>query len=128
MINLNIPFPPTVNHMWGQSGHRKFLKKSAHEFRLKVQEEVIAKSAKITGRLAIFIALYAPTRRNYDIDNRCKAVLDALQHSGVFEDDEQVDFIWISLGRHRTKNRIKIGNQWIKLTIRIDLDTKNGLI
>ena len=95
MINLSIPFPPTVNHMWGQSGHRKFLKKSAHEFRLKVQEEVIAKSAKITGRLAIFIALYAPTRRQYDIDNRCKAVLDALQHCGVFEDDEQVDLIWI---------------------------------
>jgi crossover junction endodeoxyribonuclease RusA len=81
--------------MWGQSGHRKFLKKVAHDFRLKVQEEVIAKSAKIEGRLAIFIALYAPTRRQYDIDNRCKAVLDALQHSGVFEDDEQVDFIWI---------------------------------
>jgi crossover junction endodeoxyribonuclease RusA len=81
--------------MWGQSGHRKFLKKVAHDFRLKVQEEVIAKSAKIEGRLAIFIALYAPTRRNYDIDNRCKAVLDALQHSGVYLDDEQIDFIWI---------------------------------
>ena len=81
--------------MWGQSGHRKFLKKTAHEFRRKVQEEVIAKSAKIEGRLAIFIALYAPTRRQYDIDNRCKAVLDALQICGVYEDDEQIDFIWI---------------------------------
>ncbi len=95
MIKLTLPFPPTLNHMWGQSGHRKFLKKSAHQFREKVQEEVIDKSAKIHGRLAIFIALYAPTRRLYDIDNRCKAVLDALQHCGVFEDDEQVDFIWL---------------------------------
>lgn len=81
--------------MWGFAGKRKFLKKEAHEFRRIVQEEVIEKNAKISGRLAIFIALSAPTKRQYDIDNRCKAILDALEHAGVYLNDEQIDFIWI---------------------------------
>lgn len=37
------------------------------------------------------MALYAPTLRKYDIDNRVKSVLDALTHAGVWMDDEQVD-------------------------------------
>lgn len=95
MIKLTLPFPPTVNHMWGFAGKRKFLKKEAHEFRQVVQEAAIEAQAKIFGRVAIFVALYAPTKRKYDIDNRIKALLDALQAAGVFLDDEQIDFIWL---------------------------------
>ena len=95
MIKLTIPFPPTTNHMWGQAGKRKYLKKEAHEFRRIVQEAAIEAKAKISGRLAIFIALHAPTKRKYDIDNRVKAVQDALEHAGVFLNDEQIDFLWV---------------------------------
>ena len=95
MIKLTLPFPPTVNHMWGFSGKRKFLKKEAHEFRRIVQDAAIEANAKISGRIAIFVALYAPTKRKYDLDNRIKALLDALEHAGVFLNDEQIDFIWV---------------------------------
>lgn len=94
MIKLTIPWAPTVNHMWGQAGKRKFLKKSAHEFRLKVQEAVIEAKAKFVGeRAAVFVALYPPTKRKYDADNRLKAILDALEHTGVLYNDEIVDTI-----------------------------------
>jgi len=95
MINLTLPFPPTVNHMWGMSGKRKYLKKEAIDFRKAVTEAAIEAKAKISGRLAIFIALYPATKRKFDIDNRVKAVQDALQLAGVFLDDEQVDFLWV---------------------------------
>ena len=95
MIKLTLPFPPTVNHMWGFAGKRKYLKKEAHEFRRIVQEAAIEAQAKISGRIAIFVALYAPTKRKYDLDNRIKALLDALEHAGVFLNDEQIDFIWV---------------------------------
>ena len=95
MIKLVLPFPPTVNHMWGFAGKRKFLKKEAHEFHRIVQEAAIEANAKISGRLAIFIALYAPTKRKYDIDNRVKAIQDALEFAGVFLDDEQIDFLFV---------------------------------
>jgi crossover junction endodeoxyribonuclease RusA len=93
MIKLTLPFPPTVNHMWGFAGKRKYLKKEAHEFRRLVQEACIEANAKIHGRIAIFIALYPPTKRKFDLDNRIKALQDALEHAGVYLDDEQIDTI-----------------------------------
>ena len=81
--------------MWGFAGKRKFLKKEAHEFRGVVQDAAVEANAKISGRIAIFVALYAPTKRKYDLDNRIKALLDALEHAGVFLNDEQIDFIWV---------------------------------
>jgi Holliday junction resolvase RusA-like endonuclease len=80
--------------MWGQAGKRKFLKKAAHEFRAKVQDAVVEAKAKFIGeRAAVFVALYPPTKRKYDADNRLKCLLDALQHTGVIYDDEIVDTI-----------------------------------
>lgn len=93
MINLTLPFPPTVNHMWGFAGKRKYLKKEAHEFRRIVQEACVEAKAKIHGRIAIYIALYPPTKRKFDLDNRIKALQDALEHAGVYLDDEQIDTI-----------------------------------
>lgn len=84
-----------MNHAWGQCGTRKYLKKAGVEFRKSVSEAVAEQGQKITGRLAIFLSLYAPTKRKYDIDNRIKACLDALQLAGVFDDDEQVDVLWV---------------------------------
>lgn len=43
------------------------------------------------GRLKVCIELTAPNRRKFDIDNRIKACLDALQETGLFVDDEQID-------------------------------------
>lgn len=94
MIKLTLPFPLTVNHMWGQAGKRKYLKKAAHEFRLKVQDAVTEAKAKFIGeRAAVFVTLYPPTRRKYDADNRLKCLLDALEHTGVLYNDEIVDTI-----------------------------------
>jgi Holliday junction resolvase RusA-like endonuclease len=62
-----------------------------------VQEIVIEKHAKIKGdvRLAIFYAFYPPDKRRRDIGNYEKQTTDALMEAGVFEDDEQIDFIWL---------------------------------
>lgn len=95
MISLTLPFPPSTNHAWGMAGNRKYLKKACHEFRRKVTEAAQEAKARADGRLAVFASLYAPTRRLYDIDNRAKSLLDALQHAGVFDDDEQVDCLWL---------------------------------
>lgn len=96
-ITLCIPWPPSVNHYWGRRGHRSFISKKGLEYRAQVATEVRAQKADLhlTQRLMLFIAASPPDRRRRDIDNALKCPIDALQHAGVFCDDEQIDVLSI---------------------------------
>jgi len=96
MIKLDLPWPSSTNHSHHYGSGRKFLSKSTKIFREKVQEIVIdAKCGKIEGRLAVFYAFYPPDKRKRDIGNYEKQATDALMEAGLFDDDEQIDFIWL---------------------------------
>ena len=91
-IALTLPWPPSANHYWGQSGNRKYITKRGLAFREQVAESVAESGAHAgAGRLAVFVSLFQPTRRKCDIDNYMKALLDALQEAGLYENDEQID-------------------------------------
>lgn len=96
MIKLTLPWPSSTNHSHHYGSGRKFLSKKTKQFREKVQEIVIeANPSKIEGRLAVFYALYPPDKRRRDIGNYEKQTTDALMEAGLFDDDEQIDFIWL---------------------------------
>ena len=96
MIKLTLPWPSSTNHSHHYGSGRKFLSKKTKQFREKVQEIVInANSSKIEGRIAVFYALYPPDKRRRDIGNYEKQTTDALMEAGLFDDDEQIDFIWL---------------------------------
>ena len=95
-IYLDLPYPPTVNHYWGQSGKRRFLGKKGVEFR----EEVIkafrrSMQKSVDGRLSVHIDLFPPDRRIRDIDNVVKAIFDACQHAECYENDSMIDELHI---------------------------------
>lgn len=50
------------------------------------------------ARLEMKVVLYPRDRRKQDIDNRIKALWDALGDAGVFDDDEQIDVLHIERG------------------------------
>lgn len=95
-----LPWPPSMNTYWRRGGNVTYLTKRAKEFRSEVadcvREHFDYKGREtLRGRLALHLELTMPDRRRRDIDNHIKAAIDALQHAGLFYDDEQVDEIRI---------------------------------
>lgn len=95
-ILLDLPYPPSVNHYWGQAGNRRFIGKKGQQFRLAVAEACAdSKVQALDGKLSVHVALYPPDRRRRDIDNVLKSLLDACEHAGCFENDNQVEELHI---------------------------------
>ena len=88
-----LPWPPSVNTYWRKGPKVTYLSPKAKAFREDVLDALAGEEWEVPcfSRLGVHIELTLPDRRKRDIDNHIKAVLDALQHAGVFEDDEQVD-------------------------------------
>lgn len=91
MLALELPFPPSVNHYWRRVGFRTLISREGRRFRERVMALLAARKVQpILGRLSVELDLYPPDNRRRDLDNLPKAVLDALQHGGAYEDDSQI--------------------------------------
>lgn len=98
MIQIDLPWPPSVNHYWrtprsGPLAGRTMISEKGREYRAAVAEQVLLQRAahRLTERLAVEIQVIEPDRRARDIDNLLKATLDSLTHAGVWMDDQQID-------------------------------------
>ena len=86
-----LPYPPSINHYWRSIGNgRVLISKEGREYRSTVCSLLFG-SARLRGRLAISILATMPDKRKRDLDNIAKALLDALGHAGVYDDDSQID-------------------------------------
>lgn len=90
MIILNLPYPPSVNAYWLQSGKRRYISKRGVEFKNDVLE--ICKDVQGYGDMPVEVSidLHPRDKRLIDVDNCCKAILDSLQGAAIFNDDCQV--------------------------------------
>lgn len=98
--SVSLPVPPSVNSLYANNyGRGKGRYKTAAA---KAWEDIAvllcrAHLPKFSGRVAVTIEIrYA---REYDIDNRVKAVLDALQTAERIPNDKVVDRLLIIRGR-----------------------------
>lgn len=78
----------------------RYVSKRGREYRLDTAQCVIEQCPNITltERLCVDVILYPPDKRKRDLDNHMKALLDALTHAGLWEDDEQIDQLQIYRG------------------------------
>jgi crossover junction endodeoxyribonuclease RusA len=76
------------------------ISKAGKEFKAQVSDYVIEYRVPKLGsaRLEMQVILYPRDKRKQDIDNRIKALWDALGDAGVFDDDEQIDILMVSRG------------------------------
>lgn len=92
MIELELPYPPSVNHYWRRVGARTLISRGGRAFRQAVCSILAAHGIRpLAGPLEMVIDVYPPDRRRRDLDNLQKALLDALAHGGAYHDDSQID-------------------------------------
>lgn len=93
MIKLELPYPPTVNHYYGQKPRGgRYIKPEGKAFRIEVLAVAMQNKAcnYVTDDIEVYIEVYPPDKRKRDLDNINKALLDALEAAGVFKDDSQI--------------------------------------
>jgi crossover junction endodeoxyribonuclease RusA len=92
MIEITLPWPPSVNTYWRNFDGRMIISAKGREYRETVGDQMILqKQVKhFTGRLRVEIEAFRPDKRRRDLDNLLKATLDGLAHAGVYEDDSQI--------------------------------------
>ena len=91
MIDLELPYPPTVNTYYRHIGFRTLISREGRRYRQRVQALCAASGVRpVAGPLAVSLDVHPPDRRRRDVDNVQKPLLDALQHGGAYADDSQI--------------------------------------
>ena len=103
-LELILPWPPTVNSYYSVVGHQRGIRRISQRGR-QFREEVVAACLEqlgdfeaLTHRIYCEIILFPPDRRQRDLDNYMKSLLDAITHSQVWEDDSLIDQLVIHRG------------------------------
>lgn len=93
MIELTLPWPPTVNTYYRNFNGRSIISKKGREYRVAVAEQVLVQRAAkhIDHAVKVEIKAYRPDRRRRDLDNLLKALLDSMTHAGVMSDDALIE-------------------------------------
>ena len=104
---LVLPFPPSANTYYrsirmGQSC-RVLISKRGREYKQEVVDLIASMTEQdtfpISSRVGMSVMLHAPNRRRYDLDNRAKALCDAIEDAGIFAiGDEQIDALTLRRG------------------------------
>ena len=91
-IFLELPFPPTVNTYWRRVGGKTLISQKGRAY----AEQVLWMTRRTARfpegkRAAVVVEAYMPDKRNRDLDNLFKALLDSLVKAGVLVDDSVID-------------------------------------
>jgi crossover junction endodeoxyribonuclease RusA len=102
LLILNLPLPPSVNTYWRANGKRRFISKEGMLFRENVIDYCIDNKVPSFGdkRLQFQVTLYPRDKRIQDIDNRIKALFDALE-GWAYDSDSQIDVLIVQRGEIR---------------------------
>jgi len=103
-IEIYLPWPPTVNDYYGTRVVKKrqirYIKAKGRKFREDIEAAVAEQVGylHLDDRLFVEVELFPPDDRRRDVDNYMKALLDAMTQAKIWEDDSQIDQLFIYRG------------------------------
>lgn len=102
MIELTLPWPPSVNRYWRTFQGRMIISAEGRAYRKAVADQVLVqRGAKhYEGKMKVEIEAWRPDNRRRDLDNLLKAALDACTHAGVWADDSNIIDLRIYWAEH----------------------------
>lgn len=90
-MRITLPYPPSANRYYRNVGRRTLISREGRAYRDKVRAILpTGLTTPFAGPLAVYVDVFPPDRRRRDLDNTQKALLDALQYGGVYQDDSQI--------------------------------------
>lgn len=100
MIRLHLPFPPSVNALYGNGGNSRGRHKTkGYDAWIKLASIVIKDiHRQRLGPYSLSICLEAPDKRGRDLGNLEKAVSDLLVMHGVVKDDRYCQRLTMAWG------------------------------
>ena len=122
MIEIILPYPPTVNHykvignIIKTSSGKVYQQRvnSPKTKRFMYQVWYLWKSIRpethvepIEDEIFLTLWVYPPDKRKRDLDNVLKVLLDSLQQAGVYKDDNQIVKLFVE------RKEVKIGGEVI---------------
>ena len=92
MIELTLPWPPSINGYWRVFNGRAIISEKGRAYRKAVADQVLIQrvARHIAQPVRVVIEAYRPDNRRRDLDNLLKSSLDAITHGGVLEDDSLI--------------------------------------
>lgn len=93
MIELILPYPPSLNSIWRHGSGKVFLSPQAkryYNYVYLIYAQAKAPKFDVGARLELWGTAYPPDKRRRDIDNLPKVVFDSLEATGMFQNDAQI--------------------------------------
>jgi len=102
MMQLTLPFPPSINGYWRATKTGVKISSRGRIFRSNalaaIYQQLRSRPTALLTELDVHLVLYPPTRAKRDLDNFQKALFDGLTHAGIWKDDSQVKRMLVEWG------------------------------
>lgn len=102
MMQLILPFPPSVNGYWRSTKKGVLISARGRIFRSNalaaIYQQLRSRPTALLTELDVHLVLFPPTRAKRDLDNFQKALFDGLTHAGIWKDDSQVKRMTVEWG------------------------------
>ncbi len=100
MIDIKLPYPPSINRMYATGNGRFYKNKIAKDYTTLVGKILFStryKAFVATERIRFELYLYPSDKRLRDIDAGLKVLLDAFQACGIYANDCQIKQLYVEM-------------------------------